>query len=91
MKTPRPVNQKSIYHSYGDLYEKLMNDEIPIEKAALASGVLAGMNKTYALEIKRAQVEFALRDSNSQPTEIRILEVEKAFDNLVNNHESMGY
>ncbi len=27
-KTPRPVNQKSIYHAFADVYEKLMNDEI---------------------------------------------------------------
>lgn len=56
-KTPRPTNQKSIYHSFADVYEKLMNNEIPVEKAEQACNALAGMNRTYALEIKRAELE----------------------------------
>ena len=80
MKTQRPVNQKSIYHSFGDLYERLMNDEIPLDKAEVAVQALAGMNRTYALEIKRAEVENILK-GNSEKTEIRIIEI-KNFDQI---------
>lgn len=57
--TPKPVNQKSVYHSFSDIYEKIMNDDIPIEKAEQAINALQGMNRTYALEIKRAELEKA--------------------------------
>ena len=80
MKTQRPVNQKSIYHSFGDLYEKLMNDEVTLEKAEIAVQALAGMNRTYALEIKRAEVENLLK-GHSVPIEIRIVET-KNFDQI---------
>jgi hypothetical protein len=80
MKTQKPVNQKSIYHSFGDLYEKLMNDEIKLDKAEIAVQALAGMNRTYALELKRAEIEHELQ-GNSTKTEIRIIEV-KNFDNI---------
>lgn len=76
----KPVNQKSIYHSFGDLYEKIMNDEITDAKAEIAVQALAGMNRTYALEIKRAEVENLLK-GNSEKTEIRTIEV-KNFDNI---------
>lgn len=76
----KPVNQKSIYHSFGDLYEKIMNDEITDAKAEIAVSALAGMNRTYALEIKRAEVENLLK-GNSEKTEIRIIEV-KNFDQI---------
>jgi hypothetical protein len=79
MKTQRPVNQKSIYHSFGDIYEKLMNDEIPTEKAEIAVSALAGMNRTYALEIKRAEVEHSIK--GGAQAEIRTIEI-KDFDNI---------
>ena len=80
MKTQRPVNQKSIYHSFGDLYEKLMNDEIKLDKAEIAVQALAGMNRTYALELKRAEIEHEIQ-GNSQRTEIRVIEI-KNFDQV---------
>jgi len=80
MRTLRPVNQKSVYHSFGDLYEKIMNDEITDAKAEVAVQALAGMNRTFALELKRAEVEHGLQ-GNSKPTEIRIVET-KNFDNI---------
>jgi len=80
MKTMKPVNQKSIYHSYAELYEKLMNDECDIAKAEQASHCLDGMNRTYALEIKRAEVANMLK-GNSERTEIRIVET-KNFDQI---------
>ena len=78
--TLKPVNQKTIYHSYADLYEKLMNDECDIAKAEQASHCLDGMNRTYALEIKRAEVANMLK-GNSERTEIRIVET-KNFDQI---------
>lgn len=80
MRVLKPVNQKSIYHSFGDLYEKIMNDEITDAKAEVAVQALAGMNRTYALEIKRAEVENMLK-GNSEKTEIRVVEV-KNFDQI---------
>lgn len=70
-KTPRPVNQKSVYNSFASVYEKLMNEEIPVDKAEAACNALNGMNRSYALEIKRAELE-------KTPT-IRILEL-KTFE-----------
>ena len=81
MKTLRPVNQKSIYHSFGDLYAKIMNDEIADAKAEVAVQALAGMNRTYALEIKRAEVEHELRGRSESNVELRIVET-KNFDNI---------
>lgn len=71
MKTLRPVNQKSVYHSWSELYGKIMDDEIGVPKAEVAVAALQGMNRTYAIEVKRAEIE-------SQP--VRIIEI-KNFDN----------
>lgn len=56
-KTLKPTNQKSVYNSFALVYEKLMNDEITVDKAEQASQALNGMNRAYALEIKRAELE----------------------------------
>ena len=80
MKTMQPVNQKSVYHSFADLYGKLMNNEITETKAIAGGKLLAGMNHSYALEIKRAEVEHMLK-GNSAKIEIRIIEI-KNFDNI---------
>lgn len=56
MKILKPVNQKSVYHSFSDLYEKIMYGEIKPEVAEQANNALCGMNRTFALEIKRAEV-----------------------------------
>lgn len=56
-KTLKPANQKSVYHSFALVYEKLMNDEITIDKAEQASNALNGMNRAYALEIKLAELK----------------------------------
>ncbi len=58
-KILKPANQKSVYSSFANVYEKLMNDEISVEKAEQASNALNGMNRAYALEIKRAELEKA--------------------------------
>lgn len=70
-RIPKPTSQKSIYHSFADVYDKLMNDEIPVEKAEQACNALAGMNRTYALEIKRAELE---KQSAIRVFEIKTLE-----------------
>lgn len=80
MKTLKPVNQKSIYHSYADLYERVMNDEIDLEKAAMAEKALSGMNKTYALELKRAELENELKIT-SERIKVRTIEL-KEFDEI---------
>ena len=80
MKTQKPVNQKSIYHSYADLYDKLMNEELPVEKAQVAGKLLDGMNKTYALELKRTELENQFKIS-SLPVSVRTLEL-KEFDEI---------
>jgi hypothetical protein len=56
MKKLAPVNQKSVYHSAGDLYAKIMNEEIAVDRAEQANAALCTMNRTQALEIKRAEV-----------------------------------
>ena len=56
-RTLKPVNQKTVYHSAAILFDKIMNDEIPVEKAEQACNALNVMNRTYALEIKRAEFE----------------------------------
>jgi hypothetical protein len=80
MKTQKPVNQKTIYHSYADLFEKIMNDEIPLDKAERAEKALAGMNQTYALELKRAALENELKIKSEQ-IKIRTIEL-KNFDEI---------
>lgn len=56
-RTIKPVNQKALYHSFSDLYEKIMNDEIDLDKADKAVKALNGMNSVYANELKRASIE----------------------------------
>lgn len=80
MKTLRPVNQKSVYHSFGEMYEKIMNDELAVDKAEVAVKALSGMNKTYALELKRAEIELAIHGGQVK-TEIRTVEI-KNFENI---------
>jgi len=80
MKTQSPPNQKALYHSFSDMFQKIMNDEISLEKAETAVKYLNGMNKTYALELKRAELQNQLK-GNSVPTEIRTIEL-KAFDEI---------
>lgn len=80
MKTLKPVNQKSIYHSYADLYEKVMNDEVELNKATIAEKALDGMNKTYALELKRAELENQLKIT-SERVRVRTIEL-KEFDDI---------
>jgi hypothetical protein len=72
MKTQKPVNQKSLYHSYADLYEKIMNNEIEVDRAEVAGKSLDGMNRSFALELKRSEIS---RDP------IRTIEV-KNFDHI---------
>lgn len=86
MRTLKPVNQKSIYHSYADLYEKIMNDEIALEKVDMAQKVLSGMNKTYALELQRAAIENELKLA-SERVRVRTLEL-KNFDDLPIENET---
>lgn len=78
-KVLKPTNQKSIYHSFASVYEKLMNDEIPVEKAEQACNALAGMNRTYALEIKRAELE-----KNPELRSIEIKTIEGGNDEKIN-------
>ena len=80
MKKLAPVNQKSVYHSAGDLYAMLMNDEITVDKAEQANAALSNMNRTYALEIKRTELERQLKGA-SERVEIRIVET-KNFDQI---------
>lgn len=68
MAVKKPINQKSVYHSFASVYEKLMNDEITVDTAEQACNALNGMNRAYALEIKRTEVE---KKSN-----VRIIELE---------------
>ena len=77
MKTLRPVNQKSLYHSWSELYGKIMDDEIEVAKAEQANAALCGMNRTQALEIKRAEVTGEV---------LRIIE-SKNFDQIPNENK----
>jgi hypothetical protein len=78
MKVLKPVNQKSVYHSFADLYERLINKEIKPDIAEIAVSALAGMNRTFALEIKRAEIEKELNGK----AELRIVE-SKNFENTI--------
>ena len=80
-RVQKPVNQKSIYHSFGEIYERLMNDEIEDVKAELAFKALSGMNKTYELEIKRSMLENMIKGEMQPPVKMRTIEL-KDFDEL---------
>jgi|GEM_PF-3209656 len=67
-----PPNQKAVYHSYAQLYEKVMNEQISIDRAAIASRCLNGMTKTFLAEIHLA--ELTKKD-------IRNIEI-KSFENI---------
>ena len=67
-KTIKPTNQKAVYHSFAMVFEKLMNDEIEVDKAEQASNALNGMNRAFALEIKKAELEKQLKVRNVEST-----------------------
>lgn len=52
----RPTNQKSVFHSYSLVFEKLGNNELDVDRAEAMNNALNGMNRVQALEIKRAEV-----------------------------------
>ena len=87
MKTQKPVNQKTIYHSYADLYERIMNDEINLDKAEKAEKALSGMNRTYMLELKRAELEHELK-GKIENTKIRTIEL-KDFAELPDSNQNV--
>jgi hypothetical protein len=68
----RPVNQKSIYHSAGMLFEMIMNNKIDLDKANAAVKALNVMNVSYANELKRATIEHKA---------VRIIEI-KNFESI---------
>ena len=84
----KPVNQKSVYHSYSEIYAKVMNNELDVDRAEVASHCLDGMTRVYALEIKRYEIENMYLDKKNR-ADLRIIEM-KNFDNIPieeNNHK----
>lgn len=55
-KTLKPVNQKSLYATWSELYRKIMDGEVEDVRAINALAALSGMNRTMAIEVKRAEV-----------------------------------
>jgi hypothetical protein len=51
-----PTNQKQVYKAFSDIYGKLMNQEVSIDIADSAISALSGMNRTFALELKYAEL-----------------------------------
>ena len=58
----------------------IVNDEIAVDRAEQANAALATMNRAYALEVKRAEVEREIKGVNER-VEVRIIEV-KNFDQI---------
>ncbi len=55
-KVKQPKSQEGLYQAFGTIYEKLMNGEIEVGLADKASKALSGMNRTYALKLKKAEI-----------------------------------
>jgi len=55
-KVTQPTSQEGLYKAFGTIYEKLMNGEIEVGLADKASKALSGMNRTYALKLKKAEI-----------------------------------
>jgi len=55
----QPKNQMSEYHSAGDLYQKIMNEDISIERAVVAVSALNAQSKIFANECKLAEIRNA--------------------------------
>jgi len=51
-----PGSQKKVYREFSDVYTKLRNQELSIDIAEACISALSGMNRTYALECKRAEL-----------------------------------
>lgn len=65
-KFQKPSNQKSVYCSFANVFEMIMNKEIQVHEAEQAINALNGMNRTVAIEIKLAELR--------QETNIRAIE-----------------
>lgn len=78
METPKkfqkPSNQKSVYSSFANLYEMIMNDDITVEKAEQANNALSGMNRTVALEIKMAELKKEVKIRQIEPKSFEQIE-----------------
>lgn len=55
-KVKKPSDQKSLYDAFGTIYERLMNGNIEVQVADKASKALSGMNRTYALELNKSEI-----------------------------------
>ena len=65
-KVMKPLNQRAVYASFADLYEKIVNNQIDVDRAESAVQALGGMNRAFALEIKYSELK--------ELTEIRQIE-----------------
>jgi hypothetical protein len=72
MKTSKPLNQKDVYNAFGDLYQKIMNNEVTPENAENAMKALCGMNQTYMAEIKRNEFVMKLKELGDKGNKIKL-------------------
>lgn len=52
----KPSNQKGVYNNFAIVYQMIMEKTIGVGEAEVAINALSGMNRTFALELKRAQL-----------------------------------
>lgn len=57
--TLQPKNMKAVYHAAGQLYKKIMDEDISVERGSAAVMVLNAQIKIFIGECKLAQVRNA--------------------------------
>jgi len=83
-------NQEDVYNSFSDLYEKIINDKITMDKAENALKALSGMNQTYLLEIKRTELLLRLKETGIEfrDIEIKSLEEKNVEEGMIQDNQN---
>jgi len=76
-----PVNNKSIFHSMGQLFELVANDDFDLDKAQMLLAITDRAHTSLRIELERTKIQAVI---NATKAEIREIET-KGFDDTLNN------
>lgn len=81
-KLQAPVNNKSIFHSMGQLFEMVANDDLDLEKAQMLLAITDRAHTSLRIELERTKIQALV---NIHKAELREIET-KGFDDTLNSN-----
>lgn len=67
-----PTNNKSLFHSLGNIFSQVANEEVSLDKANTLCNIAGKMQKSMEIEIDRAKVMFVIGQADSKLREIEV-------------------